>query len=227
VPILPAFIIGLREGVEASLIVGIIAAFLVGAGRRDRLAAMWAGVGTAVALCLAVGLALEVVNRDLPQRQQEAFETVVALVATAMVTYMVVWMRRHARGLRAALERQAAGALAAGSAALVAMAAFAVLREGFETSVFLLAAFERAASPALAGTGAVLGMVVAGVIGYLVYRGGARLNLSRFFRITGFVLVIVAAGLLASAAHSAHEPGGSTAFRARRWTCRGSSSGAR
>ncbi|HEX7297701.1 MAG TPA: iron uptake system protein EfeO [Solirubrobacteraceae bacterium] len=205
---LTTFVIALREGLEASLIVGIVAAFLRRQGRDDALRSMWLGVGLAVALCLAVAAVLRVVDNELPHRAQEGLETVVALVAVAMVTYMIVWMTEHARDLRGQLQAGAAGALARGSTwALVGMAFFAVLREGFETSVFLLAAFNDATDPAPAGLGVVLGLACALVLGYGIYRGGVRLNLSRFFRATGVVLVLVAAGLVASALHSAAEAG--------------------
>jgi high-affinity iron transporter len=203
---LPTFIIGLREGLEASLIVGIVAAFLRQQNRRDALRQVWIGVGIALALCIAVGIGLTVLNRDLPQRQQEGLETVVGLIAVSMVTYMVVWMKRHSRNLKKDLEGATASALATNSAhALVVMAFLAVLREGFETVVFLIAAFNASTDPATAGTGAALGVVVAVIAGYGIYRGGISFNLSRFFRITGLVLVIIAAGLLATAAHTAHE----------------------
>lgn len=205
---LPTFIIGLREGLEAALIIGIVAAFLRQEGRRDALRQVWIGVAAAVVLCLAVGVTLKVVNNDLPQKQQEGLETVIGLIAVAMVTYMVVWMRRHARGMKRELEGAAASALATNSArALVAMAFLAVLREGFETSVFLIAAFNASSNAADAGGGAALGIAGAVVIGYLIYRGGISFNLSRFFRITGLVLVVVAAGLFATAMHTGHEAG--------------------
>ncbi len=209
---LPTFIIGLREGVEAALIIGIIAAFLAQEGRRDGLRWMWAGVGAAVTICIGVAVVLQVLNNDLPQRQQEGLETIVSLLAVAMVTFMIVWMRRHARGLAGELRSSAATALAEGSMiALVGMAFFAVIREGFETAVFMLAAFQSTADPASAGIGAVLGVVVACLIGWGIYTGGVRLNLARFFRFTGFVLVLVAAGLFAGAMHTAHEAGWLTA----------------
>ncbi|HVH01002.1 MAG TPA: iron uptake transporter permease EfeU, partial [Miltoncostaeaceae bacterium] len=205
---LPTLVITLREGVEAALIVGIVAAFLVREGRRDALRPMWAGVAAAVALCLAVAVVLRVVGESLPQRQQEGLETVVGLIAVAMVTYMIVWMRRHSRALKGALQDSAAGALASGSTlALVGMAFLAVLREGLETAVFLLAVFQDSTEPASAGFGAVLGLVLAVAIGWGLYRGGVRINLSRFFRVTGIVLAFVAAGLLATAVHTAHEAG--------------------
>jgi high-affinity iron transporter len=169
---------------------------------------MWAGVGVAVLLCAAVGVGLDVIGQDLPQRQQEAMETVIGVIAVGTITYMIVWMTRHARGIKAELEGEAASALATGSAmALVGMAFLAVLREGFETSVFLLAIFQNTGNATGASIGSVLGLVCAVLIGFALYRGGVRINLSRFFRLTGVVLVFVAAGLLATAAHTAHEAG--------------------
>jgi len=206
--VLPTFVIGLREGLEAALIVGIVAAFLAQQGRRDALRQVWLGTAAAVAICVAVGAVLQLISSELPQRQQEMLETVVGLVAVGMVTYMIIWMRTHARDLRGELEASAASALAAGSAAaLVTMAFLAVLREGFETAVFLLAAFRASGHPAASGFGAVLGIVLAIAIGYGIYRGGVHINLARFFRVTGVVLVMIAAGLLMTAAHTANEAG--------------------
>src|SRR3954452_15204730 len=205
---IPTFVITLREGVEASLIIGIIAAFLVKEGRRDAMRQMWGGIAIAVALCIGVAVLFEVVGQQLPQKEQEGLETIVGLIAVSAVSYMIVWMRRHARGIKAQLEGEAASALATGSTlALVGMAFLAVLREGFETSVFLLAAFQDSTDTTAAGAGAILGLVAAIAIGLGLYRGGVRINLTRFFRFTGLVLVFVAAGLLASAAHTAHEAG--------------------
>ena len=205
---LPTFVIGLREGLEAALIVGIVAAFLRQRGRSDALRLVWLGVAVAIAACAVVAVGLQLFSASLPETQQEILETVVAVVAVAMVTYMVVWMRRNSRGLRHDLELAASSALATGTAwALVGMAVLAVLREGFETAVFLLAAFNESDSPVAAAFGAVLGVGAACVVGYGIYRGGVRINLGRFFRVTGVVLVLVAAGLLASAIHSAEEAG--------------------
>ena len=205
---LPTFVIGLREGLEVALIVGIIAAFLRQEGRTDALRAVWAGVAVAVVISVALAVSLQILNRDLPQQQQEALETVVAAVAVVMVTFMILWMRRHARGLAGQLRATAAGALERGSTvALVAMAFFAVIREGIETSVFLLAAFQASGDAVSAGAGAILGILVAVVVGAAIYRGGVRLNLARFFRVTAVALVLVAAGLVMSAVHTAHEAG--------------------
>src|ERR1700712_5217758 len=211
---IPTFVITLREGVEASLIVGIIAAFLVKEGRKDAMRQMWIGVAIAIVLCTAVGIGLDLIGEQLPQRQQEGLETIIGVVAVAAVTYRIVWMRRHARSIKGALEGEAASALATGSTiALVAMAFLAVLREGFETSVFLLAAFQDSTDTTAAGAGAILGLLAAVAIGVGLYRGGVRINLTKFFRFTGLILVFVAAGLLASAAHTAHEAGWLNSFQ--------------
>ncbi|WP_329131731.1 FTR1 family protein [Streptomyces sp. NBC_01476] len=205
---LPTFVIGLREGLEAALIVGIIASFLGQQGRRDALKKVWLGVALAVGICVVVAVGLQIFSSDLPQRQQEQLETVIGVIAVVMVSYMVLWMRRHSRDLRKDLEGMAGRALSEGSAsALVTMAFLAVLREGFETSVFLLATFNESSNPAYGGTGAALGIVLAAVIGYGIYRGGVKLNLSRFFRATGVVLVLVAAGLVSTAFMTAAEGG--------------------
>ncbi|MCW2787619.1 MAG: iron permease [Marmoricola sp.] len=208
---LPTFVIGLREGLEAALIVGIIAAFLRKQGRDDLLRQMALGVGAAVMICTLGGLALEIWSRNLPQKQQEGLETVIGVLAVGMVTYMVVWMKEHARGLKAELESMAADAIGTTSSkagtAMVVMAFLAVMREGFETVVFLLAAFNESGSGASAVVGAILGIVIAVLLGYGIYRGGVRINLSKFFRATGLVLVLVAGGLVVSALHTAHEAG--------------------
>src|SRR3984885_10009079 len=206
--VLPTFVIGLREGLEAALIVGIVAAFLGQQGRRDALRQVWAGAAIAVVICIGIAIVLQVISSDLPQRQQEGLETVVGALAVCMVTYMIMFMRRHARDLKGDLEGAAASALAAGSSrALVMMAFLAVLREGFETAVFLLATFHASGDATASWLGAVLGILLAVAIGYGIYRGGVRLNLARFFRITSLVLVVVAAGLVMTAFHTANEAG--------------------
>lgn len=200
--------IGLREGLEAALIVSIVAAFLRRQGRLQALRYVWLGVGIAVVLCTAVGVALQLLDEQLPQSQQEQLETVIGVCAVGIVTFMIFWMRRHAAGLRGQIEDSAAAALASGSVVgLVAMAFFAVLREGLETAVFLLAAFQASSNALTAGVGALLGILTAVVIGFGIYRGGVRINLARFFRVTSVFLVLIAAGLLATAVHTAHEGG--------------------
>lgn len=204
------FVIGLREGVEAALVVGIIATFLYQQGRRDALGWMWTGVALAVALCIGVAVILELVNENLPYKQQEGFEALIGLIAVAMVTWMIVWMRRHGRHLSSDLRSGAGAALARGSAiGLVAMAFLAVLREGLETATFLLATFQSSygVSPWSAGIGTLAGLAVAAVIGWAIYRGGTRINMARFFTVTSLLLVLISAGIVATALRHAHEAG--------------------
>lgn len=211
---LSTFVIGLREGLEAALIVSIIATFL----RRNAapLRGMWIGVGAGIGLSIAVGVTLRLIEQGLPQAEQEALETVIGLIAVVFVTAMVMWMRTHARFLKRDIEEHAAEALASGTTvALATMAFLAVLREGFETSVFLLAAITNAASAPTALTGAVLGIAVATVLGWGIYRGGVKLNLQRFFSVTSAFLIVVAAGLVLSAFRTAHEAGWVTVGQAR------------
>jgi high-affinity iron transporter len=203
---LATLVIGLREGLEATLIVGIIAAFL----RRNRvpLAPMWTGVGVAVLLSIAVGLGLQAVEQALPQAQQEAMEALIGIVAVVFVTGMIVWMRTHARHLSRELEASASAALGRGTAwALAGMAFLAVLKEGFETSVFLLATFQASSDTGLAALGAVIGIAAAVVVGYGIYTGGVRLDLAKFFTGTGVFLVFVAGGLVLTVLRRAHEAG--------------------
>jgi high-affinity iron transporter len=206
--LIPTYVIGLREGLEAALIVSIVAAFLKRQGQRQALRYVWLGVAIAVVLCTAVGVALQLLDEQLPQQGQEQLETAIGVCAVLIVSLMIFWMRRNSAGLRGEIERNAAAALATGSVAgLVAMAFFAVLREGLETAVFLLAAFQASGNALTAGLGALLGILTAVVIGAGLYRGGIRINLARFFKVTAVFLVLIAAGLLATAVHTGHEGG--------------------
>ncbi|PYI38281.1 ferrous iron transporter [Arthrobacter psychrolactophilus] len=203
---LATLVIGLREGLEAALIVGMIAAFL----RRNgvSLKPMWLGVGAAALLSALVGVILEVVSAALPQQQQEAMETVIGAVAVVIVTFMILWMSKNSRSMKSTLEAHAGSALKGGSVlALAGMAFLAVLREGVETAVFMVAAFQSSLSPLAAGMGAVLGLGIASGIGFLLFRGAIKLNLAKFFKATGVFLVFVAAGLVMKSLRTAHEAG--------------------
>jgi high-affinity iron transporter len=201
------FLVGLREGLEATLIVGIVGAFLTRNGKPVRPMAI--GVGLAVAISIAVGTGLEVVSASLPQRQQEMLETVIGAIAVVFVTTMVIWMNRNAFRMKGELEREAAQAINGGGAfALAVMAFLAVLKEGFETAVFLLAAAQAThGSRWSAVLGGLAGIVVAIAVGAGIYLGSLKLNLGRFFRITGVFLVFIAAGLVMSSLRTAHEAG--------------------
>lgn len=203
---LPTLVIGLREGLEAVLIVAILATFL----RRNgaKLAGLWIGVVAGIGLSVAVGVGLRILEQDLVQTQQEALETVIGVIAVFFVTAMILWMRTHARDLKTNLETSAAAAIARGTTTAAALMAFlAVLREGFETAVFLLATVQNASSAPAAMTGAIVGIAVSIVLGAAVFRGGVRINMQRFFLITGVFLVFVSAGLVLLAFRTAHGAG--------------------
>ncbi|MEQ6895967.1 iron uptake transporter permease EfeU [Microbacterium sp. KR10-403] len=203
---LATFVIGLREGLEAVLVVSIVAAFLKrnGISRRP----MWLGVFAAVLICIGVGVGLQAFEQALPQAQQEGLEAIIGVVAVVFVTAMIAWMGKNARGLKREIEAEATAALGRGTAwALAGMAFLAIIKEGFETAVFLLATLQASTSVLAAGIGALLGIAVACLVGYGLYTGGVKLNLGRFFRISSIFLIFVAAGLVLTALRRAHEAG--------------------
>jgi high-affinity iron transporter len=204
---LGTFLIGLREGLEATLIVSIVGAFLKRNGHSTR--PMFVGVALAVLISVAVGVGLDLLSATLPQAQQEMMETVINAVAVVFVTSMIIWMNRNAARLKGELEHEAQQALNRGGAlALVVMAFLAVLKEGFETSVFLLAAAETShGNRWLAVCGGATGIALSVALGAGLYYGGLKLNLGRFFRITGVFLVLIAAGLVSGGLRTAHEAG--------------------
>lgn len=204
------FLIMLREGMEAALIVGIIASYLKQSGQQRWMPAVWLGVVLAAVLSLAAGWLIEATQSEFPQKQQELFEAVVALIAVGVLTSMVFWMKQAARSIKAHLHDSIDAALNKGNRqalALVGMVFFAVAREGLESVFFLLAAFQQQDSASGAMLGAMLGLAVAVALGVGIYQGGIRLDLRRFFRWTGVFIIFVAAGLLAGAVKAFHEAG--------------------
>ena len=203
-----AFFLMLREGLEAALIVGIIAAYLVKVGRRDALAKVWLGVGAAVALSVGAGvLVISTVGR-LPLVVQETFEGVAAIIAVAVLTWMLFWMRRQGRAMKGELERGVDAALAVGSTtALAGLAFFAVVREGLETVLFLFAIWSSSGDVAGLLFAALAGLAAAVAIGYAIFAMGVRVDLRKFFTITGVVLIFVSAGLVSFAIAEFTEAG--------------------
>src|SRR5437879_3822647 len=201
------FLIGLREGLEAALVVGILVAYLVKAGHRERLRPVWIGVAAAIALSLAVGASLTFTSHSLTFEAQEGFGGTMSLIAVAFVTWMIFWMRTQARHLKSELQGKVDTALRHGALALALMAFLAVGREGLETSLFLWPTLQSSGSGIGPGAGAVLGLLTAVVLGYLVYRRSVNINLAKFFTITGAALVVVAAGVLAYGVHDLQEAG--------------------
>jgi high-affinity iron transporter len=205
--VLANFLIGLREGLEASLVVGILIAYLIRTGRRDRLPAVWAGVGAAIAASLAVGALLTFSAATLSPRVADGFGGAMSLIAVAFVTWMIFWMRRTARSIRSEFDERMERAVAMGTGALVLTALVAVGREGLETALFVWSAVTSAGEAPAPLFGVVLGLALAVVLGYLLYRGAVRIDLVRFFTWTGVGLIIVAAGVLSNGVHDLQNAG--------------------
>ncbi|WP_455009136.1 iron uptake transporter permease EfeU [Neisseria sicca] len=204
-----AFLIMLREGIEAALIVGIVAGFLKQSGHSRLMPKVWLGVALAALMCLGIGYGIHSATGEIPQKEQEFVVGVIGLVAVAMLTYMILWMKKAARSMKQQLQDSVQTALNRGDGqgwALVGMAFLAVAREGLESVFFLLAVFQQSPTWSMP-VGAVLGLLAAVVIGALIYQGGMRLNLAKFFRWTGAFLIVVAAGLVAGSLRALHEAG--------------------
>lgn len=193
------FLIALREGVEAALIVGVVAAYLVKVGRKNLLPKVWLGVVIAAAIPLSLGAIMTWGPYTLSFQAQEILGGTLSLVAVAMVTWMILWMSSNSRQFARKLREDTAAQLASGSDWGVVWIAFiAVAREGIETALFVWATIKSSAESAIAAPalGVVTGLLVAVVIGWLIYTGAARINLSVFFNITGLLLIFVAAGIV-------------------------------
>ena len=193
------FLIALREGVEAALIVGVVAAYLVKVGRKNLLPKVWLGVVIAAAIPLSLGAIMTWGPYTLSFQAQEILGGTLSLVAVAMVTWMILWMSSNSRQFARKLREDTAAQLASDSDWGVVWIAFiAVARAGIETALFVWATLKSSAENAIAAPalGVVTGLLVAVVIGWLIYTGAARINLSVFFNITGLLLIFVAAGIV-------------------------------
>jgi high-affinity iron transporter len=199
------YLIGLREGLEASLVVCILIAYLVRTDNRGKLPPVWIGVGAAVAVSLAFGAGLQFGTKELTFTAQEAIGGSLSILAVGLVTWMVFWMRRTARHLKKELEGKLDAALAVGPLALVVTAFLAVGREGLETSLFVWRSVDAADDGVRPLAGALLGIATSVVMGWLFYRGALRIDLAKFFTWTGGLLIVVAAGVLAYGVHDLQE----------------------
>ena len=204
---LPTFLIGLREGLEASLVVGILVAYLVRTGRRDALRPLWAGIATAIVVSLGFGALLQFTSATMSFQAQERFGGIASLVAVGFVTWMVFWMRRTARFLKTELHGKLDAALTLGPLALALTGLVAVGREGLETALFLWSAIQSTQEPVVSTTSAFGGLLASVVVGFLFYRGALNLNLKTFFTWTGAALVVVAAGVFSYGVHDLQEAG--------------------
>ena len=207
---LAAFLIMLREGIEAALIVGIMAGYTVRRGNAKALPAIWAGVLAAVAASAVGALILTRTGQELPERAQEIFEAGIALIAVALLLSMALWVRRAGRGLKTEIEHALDQSLESNtgrwSSALFLSAFLIVGREGLESAMFLVAITQQTSGPGML-FGALAGIAASVLVGFAIFRLGLKINLGRFFRITGAFVILVAAGLAAKAVHHLHEAG--------------------
>jgi high-affinity iron transporter len=215
------FLIALREGLEMSLIVGILLAYLARTGHRRDFPAIWTGVLFAGLASLTAAVIIFVTAGAFSGRGEQFFEAAAYLTAVAVLTYMIFWMRREAVTIRASLQARMSEALRAGSrTALVVLAAVSVGREGIETALFIFATV-RASSPLAGGAGAALGLGAAVLLGWLLYRGTYRLDLRMFFNVTSTLLLLVGAGLLTRGIGELQEAGVVPVFVEQMWNSNG------
>lgn len=201
------FLIGLREGLEAALIVGILVAYLNKVQRRDKLKTLWIGVSAAIITSIVTGLIFAFFVTDAPEGTQEAIAGITSLFAVGFVTWMIFWMAKQSRNLAGELHGKMERAMEVSGLTLAGVAFFAVIREGIETSLFLWSATSATGAETNPLLGASLGLATATVLGVLIYKGAVKLNLSKFFAYTGAFLVIVAAGIAAYGIHELQEIG--------------------
>jgi len=206
-PMLSTFIIALREGLEAALIVGILVAYVFRTDRRHLLKPLWTGVSVALIASLALGGLLAFTSAELSDRGEELFAGVTSFAAVGLVTWMVFWMKRTARNLRNELHGKIDGALMGGPISLALVAFFAVAREGLETALFVYSNFKTVGVASTATVGLILGLGLAVFLGYAIYNRSVKLDLSKFFTITGVALIIIAAGVLSYGIHEFQELG--------------------
>jgi high-affinity iron transporter len=195
---LSTFIIALREGLEAALIVGILMAYLVKTNRTHLRTPLWFGVSLALVVSLGLGAILSFTSHQLGPHGEEIFAGTLALAAVALVTWMVFWMKRTARNMRHELENKVDHAVHVGSLAMALTAFVAVAREGLETALFIYTNFGTVKTSVAPSVGLVLGLASAIGLGFLIYRRAITFDLGKFFKITGVALIVVAAGVLAN-----------------------------
>jgi len=201
------FLIGLREGIEAALIVGILVAYLVKTGRTEHLRSIWIGVAAAIVVSLGFVGVLQLTSNSLSDEAAEAFAGIMSILTVVFLTWMIFWMRRTAHSIKSDLHAKMDSAVDIGGVALALLAAVAVGREGLETAIFLWTNDQAASGAGHPAIGGLLGLAVAVVLGYLIYKRAVHFNLSSFFKITGVLLVVVAAGVLTYAIHEFQELG--------------------
>ena len=212
-----SFLVALREGVEMSLIIAILLGYLRSIDQKQHFKSVWAGVVIAGVVCLAIGIGLEIASKEMDKRIVEAFEGFAMIFAVIVLTGMALWMKKQSRGISSDLKKQVDSALGKGSVtALVLLAATSVGREGLETVLFLFAGSSSASGTTYV-LGGVLGFAVAAVIGVAIYAGTTRFPMKLFFQVSGVVLIVLAAGMLASSVVKLYEAAIITDLGSRPW----------
>jgi high-affinity iron transporter len=207
VNVLATYLIGLREGLEAALIVSILVAYLVKTDRREALPFVWAGVAAAAAMSLGVAAILKLTSSALSETAEELFAGIMSFIAVGLVTWMIFWMKSASRTIASDLRNNLDRAFAMGVGAVAAMAFVSVAREGLETAVFFFSLTGSTGAGFAQVLGLVLGLATSAAVGWLLYKGAIRIDLSKFFRYTGLLLILVAAGVLAYGVHELQEVG--------------------
>ncbi len=203
-----AFLVMLREGVEAAIIVAILLAYLNRIDRRSDSRWIWAGTAAAILVSLVAGIVLWNTVGGLEGAAEELVEGIIALVAAGLLTWMIFWMGQQAQNLKGHIHSQVDTAIAAGGATALATIAFVtVLREGIESSLFLIATTVGTESSSSQIVGGLLGLAAAVVIGILFYAGSSHIDIRAFFRLTGVLIILFAAGLVSKAVHEFQELG--------------------
>jgi len=209
---LPSFLLALREGIEAALIVGIVLGVLKKMNRMDRAPRVWLGVGLAAVVSVVGAIVLNAIGAEFEGPGEQAFESITMLIAVGVLTWMIFWMQKQGRLVQTGLESDVKSALTRGQdVALFSLAFFAVVREGIELALFLTAAnFSTAGStttPFLGWLSGLLGLIAATIMGWLLFNTTVRLDLRRFFQLTSVLLIVFAAGLVGAAIHELNELG--------------------
>ena len=204
---LASFLLSLREGLEAALIIGIVLGVLVKLKRTEMNGVVWRGVGLAALLSVLSAIALNLLGMEFEGKGEEIFEGVAMLLAAGVLTWMILWMKNHGSTLKSEIEEQTnQAALGKGQKALFALAFLAVFREGIELALFLLAA-RLTSSPLQTVSGALLGLIGAVVLGWILFTSTMKLSLHKFFSMTNILLIIFAAGLVGLGVHEFNESG--------------------
>jgi high-affinity iron transporter len=211
------FLIALREGLEAALIIGILVAYLVRSNQRKALPTLWTGVGIAIVASLAFGAFLSFTSTQLSKAGEQIFAGTTSAVAVILVTYMVFWMKRMARGLKNDLQSKVDEAMPLGRVALIFASFFAVAREGLETSLFIYSNFKTISNDSSPVIGLILGLAAAVGLGIAIYKQSVKINLGKFFTITGIALIVIAGGVLSYAVHEFQEFGALPGEKAYAW----------